>query len=204
MKKEGFFQAFDGTCYTLRPLKKEQVEAAFSLCNEAVGENMYTREELSAAVDSPRHFFYLAELADGSIAGYMYFYLEQFEKLPAYGRLDPVRLAQAGLNNYCTAGNLQSIGVKPEHRGTGLSGYLMSFAIDMLFASGGEFLLGVCWKVGDTVPMGRIMEKLAFSYLCDVKHYWYDHLNLNCPYCGGRCRCDAAVYYRLPEEEKVE
>lgn len=117
----------DGARYTLCPLKKENVEEIIALCNASVGENMYTREELAEAVDSSNRFFYLAVAEDGNIAGYMYFYLEQFQKLPAFGKLSSTVLTGAGLLKEQTVGNLQSIGVKPEYRGTGLALHLMRF-----------------------------------------------------------------------------
>jgi hypothetical protein len=79
-----------GECVRFRmiPLTAEYLDAALSLCDNSVGENLYSRQELQQVIDSPNRYFYLAVLDDGSVAGYMYFYLEQAQSLPVYEKLD--------------------------------------------------------------------------------------------------------------------
>lgn len=189
--------------YRLFPLTPDRLDAALALCRDSVGENMYGRGELEAAIDSPNRFFYLAATEDGEVVGYIYFYPESAEALPVYGKLEPACRETAGLRAGTPIGNLQSIGVREEHRRTGLSLYLMRFAMDKLAREGAEVWLGVCWKVGDTIPMKRIMEDLGFRFLCDIERFWYDIPALVCPCCGGRCECGAAVYHQPVHKERT-
>ena len=57
----------------------------------------------------------------------------------------------------------------------------------------------VCWKPQGKIPVTRSLEAFQFRHLADVARFWYDVPELECPICRGRCRCDAAVYYKLFE-----
>lgn len=92
---------------------------------------------------------------------------------------------------------LRSIGVAEAYRGRGLSGVLLDFYLRQLERTlCADAAFGVFWKPNGVVPMGRTLEKAGFRYLEDAHMVWYEIENLVCPYCAGRCICDAAVYYR--------
>ena len=55
----------------------------------------------------------------------------------------------------------------------------------------------VCWKPGGVVPLGKALSECNFDFLAETKKVWYDDTELICPYCKGRCLCDAEVYYKL-------
>lgn len=56
--------------------------------------------------------------------------------------------------------------------------------------------MGVFWKPNGTLPMVRSLEAFSFLFLEDAHLVWYDTPGLVCPYCQGKCHCDAAVYYK--------
>ena len=61
--------------------------------------------------------------------------------------------------------------------------------------------LAVCiaWKINGFVPLADNLTGCGFQYITDSHLVWYDHEDLVCPYCKGRCKCDAAVYYKMLE-----
>lgn len=190
------------THFRLFPLTPDRLDTALALCDACVGKHMYSRQELQHAMTSPNHEFLLAVCDDGTVAGYMYHYLEALENLPVFSKLKPEQVSHAGISPKTQIGNLQSIGILGAYRGSGLSRFLMQTAMDSLVRHGAEALLGVCWKIGEAIPMGKIMTELHFSYLCDAEKFWYDNESLHCPYCGGRCNCSAAVYYKSVPKER--
>ena len=63
-------------------------------------------------------------------------------------------------------------------------------------------VFAICWKPGKIVPAGKMLKECGFDDLTEAKNVWYDDKDLVCPYCKGRCRCDAEVFYKLLNGEK--
>jgi anaerobic selenocysteine-containing dehydrogenase len=59
----------------------------------------------------------------------------------------------------------------------------------------------VCWKPRGVVSLSKALWECTFDYLAEAKKVWYDDTELICPYCNGRCLCDAEVYYKLLDRE---
>ena len=94
-------------------------------------------------------------------------------------------------------GKIQSVGIKENYRGRDISVRMIEFALEELKNSIVEMIVGVCWKMGDNVPMKKTLWECGFVYLSEAKKIWYDDTELICPYCMGRCQCDAEVYYKI-------
>lgn len=180
--------------FYLSQLKADEVEAAVALCNACVGEGMYCSQEIRKTIPAEDAFFYLLKTEEGEIAGYLYFYITQLTKIASDGKFPPALAEQPQQKRF---GKIQSIGIKEEYRGEGLSTKMIRFAMSRLQAMGMERVFIICWKKGSDVPLKPTLVQCGFQFLCVTKRPWYDHPKLHCPYCGGRCCCDAEIYYRI-------
>lgn len=196
------FTAEDGRAFTLTPLTRGEVALAKRLSDKCVGENLYSEAELTAALTAPDRVFRLLKTDAGDTAGYLYYYLTTLDALAAYAKL-PAETLRAVLPAPCaTVGKLQSVGVDEGYRGLALAAQMLTLALDDLRARGVRAAFIVCWKHGGTVPLGSAVRKCGFRYLTEAHNVWYDDASLVCPYCEGRCKCDAEVYYKLLDEEE--
>lgn len=180
---------------TMRPLAREDIPSTLALCDSCVGKNLYTYEELSFAIDARDRFFYLFTTPDGETAGYIYFYLTTVEGLASYAKLSQ-RVLLSVSQATGSVGKIQSVGVKDSFRRCGLARKMVDAALAVLSSLAVSTVFVVCWKPGQTVPLQRTMEECRFIHLTTAKKIWYDDPDLICPYCSGRCQCDAEVYYK--------
>lgn len=189
--------------FFLRPLQTEDAGTAAALCDRFVGKNLYSEAELAALPSRPGQFFYLLYrdgLPSDAPVGYLYFLLTDLAGAAERTKLPEERLLTLS-PHLSPVGFLRSIGIDERFRGLGLSESLIAFALERLAALSAELVLGACWKKGEAIPMDRTLRSLGFCYLADAPRLWYDIPALICPHCGGRCRCDAAVYYKILEKE---
>lgn len=87
------------------------------------------------------------------------------------------------------------------YRGIGLAAKMIQFVLLELKDKLIDAAFIVCWKPGGIVPLSKALSECHFKYLADAKRVWYDDTELICPYCKGRCLCDAEVYYKLLDGE---
>ncbi|MCD7829796.1 MAG: hypothetical protein LUG58_05095 [Clostridiales bacterium] len=184
----------------LRQLTDQDVAEAARLCDRCVGKNLYSRDYLTAIVHDPRHFFYLLFSGENTPVGYMYFILMDRAELASISKLDAAQLDKICDEPDICIGNLRSIGLDEPYRSIGLSAELIRFSFAQLISLGAHLAVGLCWKPGQVVPMKKTMEICGMQYLTDAHRVWYDIHDLECPYCSGRCECDAAVYYKRLED----
>ena len=73
---------------------------------------------------------------------------------------------------------------------------------------GGEKGIGevfiICWNAGGKVPLERALQECKFVHLFSAKMIWYNKKELYCPYCKGRCKCDAEVYFKKVKERNCK
>ncbi len=183
----------------LHRLSESYITEAAAMCDHCVGKNLYTADYLASILHKPEHFFYLLLSDNEALAGYMYFIMMDREELAGISKLEAVQLDRLCNGNDEKIGNLRSIGVAEPFRGKGLSVELIRFSLSQLASLGANVAVGLCWKHGEEVPMRRTMVSCGFQYLTDAHRVWYDVEDLECPYCSGRCECDAQVYYKRLE-----
>lgn len=181
----------------LCPLKAEDIHTAKCLCDECVGKDMYSQEDIGNCIDSAYRFFYLLKEKNGGAVGYLYFYVTDVQQIAEDGKVD-IRL----LRTVCpvrtgVVGKIQSIGLKEHYRKNGYGKYMIDFAVQKFRALDVNRVVIICWKKGDDVPLGNTLDQCHFQFLTTAKMVWFDHPRLYCPYCAGRCRCDAQIYYKI-------
>lgn len=181
----------------LVPLSAERVEEALALCDECVGKNLYTREQLlEAAERETQRFLLLLDEKNEAIA-YVYFRLIELLEAERMAKQPLPRLREITGKEAPLLSNLQSLGVLPHYRHYGFSVPLVAHYLRWTEEeSGADLAFSILWKPNGKAPMAETLEGFGFSYLTDAKRVWYDRENLICPICGGRCSCDAAVYYK--------
>ena len=184
----------------LQRLSEGYVTEAAGMCDRCVGKNLYTADYLASILRDPAHFFYLLFSDEDELVGYMYFIMMNREELASISKLEEAQLSRLCSGNDEKIGNLRSIGVAEPFRSNGLSIKLIQFSLAQLASLGANVAVGICWKHGDEVPMRRTMLSCGFRYLTDAHRVWYDVEDLECPYCSGRCECDAQVYYKELED----
>lgn len=190
-----------GGLFSLHALREEELGEAVALCDQCVGENMYTREELAQAITSENRFFFLLKTDEGKIAGYIYYYLTDVESVAKHAKLSTDKLEAVCPVKNAPVGKLQSIGLREEYRKSGLAAQMLDFALnDMRRISIGTAFI-ICWKINGFVPLEGTLRKCSFSHLAEAKKIWYDMTDLVCPVCRGRCHCDAEVYYKRIDQE---
>lgn len=187
----------NGQVFRLCPLTKEETEIARSLCDACVGTNLYSKEEILRATEEKNRFFYLLKTDKGEIAGYIYYHLTDEASIASSAKLDIAVLRAVYRETGRKVGKIQSIGLKETYRGMGLAAQMIRFALGALAAMSVEAVFIVCWKPGGTIPLGKALKACGFDDLTEAKKVWYDDAGLICPYCKGRCRCDAEVFYKL-------
>lgn len=191
------FNLENGMTFCLQPLKKEEVDEARLLCDKCVGENLYSKEEIAATICSSDRFFYLLKSEKGETIGYIYYYLTDVEYIANYSKLDIGLFRAVYSEPNKTVGKIQSVGLKAEYRGIGLAAQMIRFVLSELKKLYIDITFIVCWKPCGSVPLGKTLSKCHFNYLTEAKKVWYNDTELICPYCKGRCLCDAEVYYKL-------
>ena len=61
-----------GQTFSFVRLETENLEQALLLCDQCVGKNLYTREELMQAIEDENSMFQILKTEEGQIAGYIY------------------------------------------------------------------------------------------------------------------------------------
>lgn len=180
-------------------LTEEYLDRVTELCARCVGENLYPRSYIASIIHNPDHYFSLLLSREGEIAGYIYFHLCTLEEAAAEAKLSRGELSVIAPAEHPVVAKFQSIGVAPPYRHLGLARRLVELALGQAREARADAAMCIAWKVGDRVPMGDNVLSCGFRYLTDSHLVWYDKENLVCPYCGGRCRCDAAIFYKTLE-----
>lgn len=175
-------------------LKREEVDMAKAMCDACVGKGLYTKEEIIKTIDSNTNFFYLIYNENGDTVGYVYYYVANIEEIANDAKLgkDIFRSVEKDLR---IVGKIQSVGVMNEYRGEGIAKKAIRFALDKFCEMGIKTVFTICWKKGDTVPLKKALTECGAVFLSSAQKVWYDKNELECPFCGGRCTCDAEVYY---------
>lgn len=183
-----------------KKLNVSDLDRATKLCDRCVGKNLYSKANLASIIDNPIHYFYLLETPQRVAVGYIYFFLTDLDEMATLSKLPRERLSVISQKNNPVIGNLQSIGVVEEYRHLKLAAELVRFFLKHLKThSTVDTVFGVLWKIDGYVPMEKTLKEFDFRYLTDAHMVWYDNQDLICPYCKGRCKCNAAIYYKSIE-----
>ena len=185
----------------LRPMESADVHAVAAISCECVGKGLYSPEEIAGTVASDQRFIYVLDVGNGEIAGYIYFLLTDIKRTAADMKLGRERLQAVCGSGEPVLGRIQSVAIRSAFRGYGFSRKLLQFALAVLAKKRAECVFIACWKKGQDVPLGAAVRSCGFCFLAEVENAWFDNEKLYCPYCRGRCRCSAEIYYRCISDQ---
>ena len=63
-------------------------------------------------------------------------------------------------------------------------------------AEGFGAVYGSAWVCNGALPIEGTFRAFGFQRLYERKMLWYDDPDYHCVVCGGRCTCDAVIYYK--------
>lgn len=87
------------------------------------------------------------------------------------------------------------IAVREDERGKGVGKLLHSQYKSTVFNKADVILYGVWNRGGGEEPSVNQLNKSGAHFIKTVEKYWYDHPDLYCDICKGRCRCSCDFYY---------
>lgn len=183
--------------YHLERLSLSTVDMALDLCGVCVGKGLYSRQYITDIIGNPNHWFYLLKNENRELVGYTYYYLTDLDDMAAFSKTDKSVLSAMSSKSDPVIGNLRSLGIAPPFRRHRLAIELMQFSIDHLRRLHADVAFGAFWKANGKLPMKDSLELYEFKRLTDASMIWYDHEDLYCPVCAGRCRCDAVLHYKV-------
>ena len=200
---ENRIAAENGAVFYLSPLRLNEISTAKALCDICVGKNLYSEKDLGNTVEDKKKFFWLLKTEDGETAGYIYYKLTNTKSLAKYAKLDEKILLGVS-DSGDKIGQIQSVGIKEAFRRQGLAVGLMNYALNQFAEKGiGEVFI-ICWNAGGKVPLEKALQECKFVHLFSAKMIWYNKKELYCPYCKGRCKCDAEVYFKKIKERNCK
>lgn len=185
-----------GHNFILRPMERDDVNTVFSISGECVGKGLYSLQEMEATLYSDERFIYVLATGSGELAGYIYFLLTDIMNTATDLKLDKEQLRNMCVGGESCVGRIQSVAIRSAFRGYGFSRRLLQLALDDLAEKRAGCAFIACWKKGNSVPLGAAVRACGFHFLTEVENAWFDNEELYCPYCGGRCRCSAEIYYK--------
>ncbi len=181
-------------CITMTP---ELLPQLVKLCAICVGENLYTESALKEAMASQDKIIFALVTPDNELVAYIYLTLIDFAEAQKLSNNNLDSLKKVGFDESVHIGNVQSIGVAPAYRKQHLSIVLVKKALRWFEDStAADIAFAIAWNKQGEVPMARTFESHDFKVLTIAKKVWYNKLDLICPVCKGRCKCDATIYYK--------
>ena len=178
---------------------KKHISSVKNLCDETLGKNFYSTEDLLEIFENKNSWFYMLFNGDDEFIGFHYHYIEPLINVSEQFKCCYEEMVSAsGEKAQSNVGVLKSIAIDRKFRGNGIAFVFSNYAIDNLFEQGVCSIWVPAWKQNEYVPENNTLLKQGFTHHCDVKKLWYGKENLCCPICKQeRCICDAAIYYRI-------
>lgn len=170
----------------------EQKGRILKLCDELLGEGLYSEERLRTICQSKSHYFYII-VKEKSLMGIFYCYADRFGNVPFASDITVPFLPEDA-----RVGVGQSIALKKEVRRQGVSEGLLNYGTQLLFEKEqAEAVLIPAWMKGDKIPAKPHLEKCSYELLQIVEKPWASCETLKCPFCGTvPCSCDGAIYMK--------
>lgn len=178
----------------LEKAKRDDIKAVLSIADECVGKNLYSEDDFLSALNADDRFLLVLKDRDDTIVGYIYFLITTPGEIE-----NQTLLKRASLSSLPRCGRIQSVALRKASRGMGYSVLMINSALEILLENKISEVYAVCWKPGDIPPLSSPLKRCGFSYLMTAEKPWYRNEKLFCPYCGGRCSCDADIYYKKLE-----
>ena len=106
------------------------ISAVVRMCDQCVGEKLYSESEIRDAAVNPDSFIFLLKNQENMLCGYVYFQKTSQNEMADFLKIDQAVLKNLMGSEKNTLVNFRSIGIEPKMRNKGLSEILFSFAIE--------------------------------------------------------------------------
>nr|WP_027870905.1 GNAT family N-acetyltransferase [[Eubacterium] cellulosolvens] len=179
----------------MRTAKTEDAKAITELTCFCFGDAYTTEDEIQSFIlNKENRLFVVCD--DKGLAGAVLFlsegrdsYLQDMEVNPQ--DFERIREGKAVLHHKFSV-------VREDRRGTGLMTLMLEEALRMLREEGIVGALFVqAWIKQGQIPMEGILERAGYRRYRRQIRPWWKYKDRTCNICGGRCKCDSMVYYKI-------
>lgn len=133
-------------------------------------------------------------LIDGEFAGFSVFIPASTEELMSHMGMPREDVERIAGDRPALIYKSAAVPFRFEKRG--VMQQLLGNAMEELPALGYGSAFGSAWMYDGRIPMSRLFDLFGFHQLYTRKMLWYHDEDYRCVVCGGRCRCDAMIYYK--------
>lgn len=133
-------------------------------------------------------------LIEGEFAGFSVFVPATTEELMSHMGMPREDVARIAGDKPALIYKSAAVPFQFEKRG--IMQLLLGDALEELPKLGYGSVFGSAWVYDGKIPMSRLFDYFGFSRLYGRKMLWYYDEKYCCVVCGGRCKCDAMIYYR--------
>lgn len=174
---------------------QRQIENVLKICDELLGEGLYSRKRMDDICQKEHHYFYTISKEE-VVVGIFYCYAEQFGSISFFQNMGLSMIAPD-----MRIGVAKSIALAPDMRNKGFSEKLLKECSEFLFEKEKvEAILIPAWMKNGKIPAENHLVKCSYEFLKDVEHPWAIYQDLKCPVCKKKpCMCDGAIYIRWRE-----
>lgn len=198
VRMEDIIKSRDGKIFNLFPVQEKDIRELKQLCDDTLGVNFYTEENIFSLIHK-KNMFFCKLLDNHNIIGYHFHYIKDISAVAKDFHCNEKSMCElSDTTTGISVGVLKSVGIKPEYRKKGLAYQLNAYAMCILFSYNVPSIWAPAWKRGAYVPEQNTLLRLGFSYFKNVPNVWYEKEKLFCPECKKEhCICEAAIYYKL-------
>ncbi len=178
----------------MRPAEQRDAKAVTELANLCFGDAYTSLEEMKGFIEDRENRLFIEEDEKG-LAGAVLFLKDDkeglFEDLDVTGDdFDRLSEGKKVLHHKFSI-------IREDLRGKGIMTRMLDDAIALVEDSGSYgviFTQG--WIKQGSIPMENIFKRAGYRVYKKQIRPWWKYNDRTCNICGGRCRCDAMVYYR--------
>lgn len=162
------------------------------LCDLRYGDGYIDRQTYEQWMGHPE--LMNVALVEGEFAGFSVFVPAGIEDLATHMGMPREDVAHIAGDKPALIYKSAAVPFQFEKRG--IMQELLGNALEKLPALGYGSAFGSAWMYDGKIPMSRLFDYFGFRQLYTRKMLWYHDKNYRCVVCGGRCKCDAMIYYK--------
>ncbi len=182
--------------FSVRSVCPDDFENIRALCDERYGEGYFTREDFERFSERPELF--TAAENDGDFAGFALMVPASEEKVSEQMKIPANEVHK--LANGKPLLIYKSLALRKQYEKMGLPYTMSKLLLTEAKKQGYGTLFASAWVYNGKMPIEKLFKAFGFIPLGIRNNLWYNETNYRCTVCGGRCRCDAMIFYKSLEE----
>ncbi len=181
----------------IRPVRKDEYELIFNLCEKRFGSGYLTPELFESWLENPQLF--LAAEYEGNFSGIVCYVPQDAHELAEYLQLTEEYIK--GVSGGRPVIHCQTAVLVPEYEHRGIMQALVTAANENAQQLGFGAAFAPAWKYNGFVPVRKMMLRLGFKEIAEKENIWYNTDGYICVICGGRCKCSAVIFQKEFQEK---